>query len=128
VSSHVVYHAHDGRGRLLYVGMTGDLPGRLAQHAEHADWWGELTDLRLERFPDRASAAEAELRAIAAARPWHNRKGAGSVYPRGDRWVAQVELPRVNGRRRYRRAIRATRLQALAALPELHETRAREAS
>ncbi|MGH9184295.1 MAG: tyrosine-type recombinase/integrase [Acidimicrobiales bacterium] len=48
-------------------------------------------------------------------------RGEGSLYRRGDgRWVAQVELERApNGRRRYTRAVRATKTEALAALRAL---------
>ncbi|MGH9192253.1 MAG: tyrosine-type recombinase/integrase [Acidimicrobiales bacterium] len=49
-------------------------------------------------------------------------KGEGSVYRRGDgRWVAQVEAGRTPaGRRRYSRAVRRTKAEALAALKTLH--------
>lgn len=47
-------------------------------------------------------------------------KGEGSVYRSGDRWVAQVEAGRApNGRRRYARASRRTKTEALDALRQL---------
>lgn len=48
-------------------------------------------------------------------------KGEGSVYQRADgRWCAQIEAGRApSGRRRYARAVRATKPEALAALRQL---------
>jgi integrase len=47
-------------------------------------------------------------------------KGEGSVYKSGGRWVAQVEAGRTStGRRRYARATRRTKPEAIAALRDL---------
>lgn len=48
-------------------------------------------------------------------------QGEGSIYQRGDgRWVAQVEAGRLaNGRRRYARATRGTKAEAVTALRDL---------
>lgn len=49
-------------------------------------------------------------------------QGEGSIYQRADgRWVAQVEAGRLtNGRRRYARATRGTKAEAVKALRDLH--------
>jgi integrase len=49
-------------------------------------------------------------------------KGEGSIYRRGDgRWVAQIVAGRMpNGRQRYRRAVRSSQREALAAMRDLH--------
>jgi hypothetical protein len=71
---HVVYRMLDAEGRLLYVGMTGNLGRRLSDHAEKA-FFLAVTTITLERFPTAAEAALAEQEAIGAEHPLFNHVG-----------------------------------------------------
>jgi predicted GIY-YIG superfamily endonuclease len=71
---HALYRMFDPAGRLLYVGVTGDLARRLGSHVEKR-WFPLVTTISLEWFPTRAAAALAEHRAIQAERPRLNVAG-----------------------------------------------------
>jgi predicted GIY-YIG superfamily endonuclease len=71
---HVVYRMLDTQGRLLYVGMTGNLGRRLCDHAEKA-WFLGVATITLERFPTAAEAALAEDEAISTEHPLFNHVG-----------------------------------------------------
>lgn len=71
---HVVYRLFDAAGRLVYVGMTGNLGRRLADHADKA-WFLAVTSITLERFTNAAEAALAEDTAIDTENPLINQKG-----------------------------------------------------
>lgn len=78
-----LYRLFSQGGDLLYVGITGDPGRRLGQHADEKPWWPAVSTIRLEHFADRASAAEAERRAIRTELPAHNLRD----VPSGPRWV-----------------------------------------
>lgn len=65
---HAVYRMFDDRGRLLYVGVTGNPSRRIKEHSEKR-WFPLVTSIRLEWFQTRAAAVLAESRAIQAERP-----------------------------------------------------------
>lgn len=69
---HSVYWVHGRYNRLLYVGLTSDLPNRLRHHQQLSKWWHEAKTIRLEHFPDRAKARVAEYAAINRLRPLYN--------------------------------------------------------
>jgi predicted GIY-YIG superfamily endonuclease len=70
--THYVYRAHDAAGRLLYIGCTVNLPGRMNQHRRAAEWWQFVTDLTVETFPCRTAARAAEEQAIATEGAYFN--------------------------------------------------------
>lgn len=71
-----VYRAYCKHGGLLYVGITGALSRRLAQHRKHKPWWRhEVARVIAYQFPDRASARRAELAAITYDQPFYNVEG-----------------------------------------------------
>lgn len=80
---HVVYWLFDTDGVLLYIGMTHDLAGRLAQHAMTKDWWWRvdptLTATRV--YPSHDDAAEGEIAALAADEPSYNVRATRHVNP-----------------------------------------------
>lgn len=68
-----IYRCYAADGRLLYLGCSGALSGRLNYHQRLASWWAEVDDIKLQPFESAAEAWPAEYRAILAERPIHNR-------------------------------------------------------
>lgn len=66
---HFVYRMFDSSGRLLYVGMTGNLEQRLHHHSFNAPWYGRVARTTVETYPDRAAAIAAEKHAIQTEQP-----------------------------------------------------------
>lgn len=67
-----VYRWFDATGALLYVGISSNLAIRTDQHHLTKRWWPEIATCRVEWFPNRAEALEAESAAIAAENPRYN--------------------------------------------------------
>jgi hypothetical protein len=82
---HFVYFASDQTGRLLYVGVTGDIFVRVSQHAVTAPWYPDMHHLRVETYPTRADAENREAEAIATLSPAHNK-----ARPRGGRHLLRT--------------------------------------
>lgn len=72
-----VYRFFNAKGKLLYVGMTADLPARMRQHAKDKSWWGEVAKTTSEVHPTEKAAAVAEATAIVAEKPLYNIAGSG---------------------------------------------------
>lgn len=70
--NHALYRFYDVEGRLLYIGLTADLPTRLNNHRDDKPWWCEVTRVAVEHYPDRAAVIAAERRAIIAEGPRYN--------------------------------------------------------
>lgn len=70
-----LYRLFNARGRLIYIGITGNLRGRLAQHAALKPWWPGARKT-VEWHLSRESAADAEIAAIGAEHPACNVQGA----------------------------------------------------
>lgn len=66
-----VYRCFSGDGQLLYIGTTGNLGRRLAEHAQKI-WFLEACGITLEWYPDEASAQMAERRYIQIEHPKYN--------------------------------------------------------
>lgn len=75
---HAVYRMYSAAGRLLYVGMTGNLSSRLASHVEKR-WFPLVNTIRLEWFLTRSDAEAAEARAIRDEHPQINIAGLPSA-------------------------------------------------
>lgn len=71
---HALYRMYDERGRLLYIGITGDLGQRLGSHSAKR-WFPLVERITLEWKPTRAAAALAERRAISTEHPRYNQAG-----------------------------------------------------
>lgn len=69
---HWLYRIYGTEGELLYVGITRNLPARLAQHAREQSWGLEIRDVIARWYPDEASADAAETEAVRAEQPRHN--------------------------------------------------------
>lgn len=66
-----VYRCFAEDGVLLYIGTTGHLGRRLADHAQKT-WFLASAQITLKWFPDEESAAKAERRAIETEGPKYN--------------------------------------------------------
>lgn len=71
-SPSALYRFYDREDRLLYVGITGNLPSRQQQHEGSQPWWQEVARMTVEHFPTREDARAAEQAAIDAEAPLHN--------------------------------------------------------
>lgn len=67
-----LYRFYDAAGRLLYVGITADLPRRLGRHKRDRPWWADVTRVEVAHYPDRENALAAEAEAITDERPLYN--------------------------------------------------------
>lgn len=77
MTKHVVYALFDRRGDLLYVGMTGNLPARLAHHRYTKKWWPLVAESESSEAMSRADALLLERRLIWFRNPLFNRVGRG---------------------------------------------------
>lgn len=68
----VLYRLYASKDFLLYVGITGNLANRLAQHAAEKNWWPEVVRKTVVLYPSRAEAKAAETAAIHEERPVYN--------------------------------------------------------
>ena len=94
---HTVYRLYDAEGRLLYVGMTNNLPRRLEQHARKP-WWARVARTDLQQEPNRGAAMRAEAEAIRTERPAYNTLPTAPRTPREEGKIKPP--PRWAGRRR----------------------------
>lgn len=69
---HQLYRLYDNEDRLLYVGITFRVGGRLEEHRIYQPWWGQVERSTVETHPNRRAALEAERRAITEENPIHN--------------------------------------------------------
>lgn len=125
-----VYRAFDESGRLLYVGCTVNVEGRMATHAEKSPWHLFHSRLEVEEFPTRDEAAAAEVVAIATEHPRWNMRGRSDDHPDGqcyDVRAAPWLRYELNVWQRYHKAVtERSRLRA-AYIASTHTLRAIEA-
>lgn len=80
--THSLYRLFAADGSLLYIGITSDLGARWTSHNRTQPWWREVSAATLEHFDSRSAASDAEVVAIKAERPRHNRAHNGVGYSR----------------------------------------------
>ena len=73
IERYAVYRCYSDGGQLLYVGETGDLGTRLADHAKKL-WFVQVRGITLEWYADELEALKAERRAIHVEHPKHNKQ------------------------------------------------------
>lgn len=134
----VLYRFYDDAEELLYVGASADLITRMAQHSQEKPWWGDVADVKVQHFDTFDELVAAESHAIKAEKPLHNvihndvpmpwvskprrERGSGSFYQRADgMWVGRVELPSVNGKRKYKIVKSRDQADAMARFEALKE-------
>jgi predicted GIY-YIG superfamily endonuclease len=71
IERYAVYRCYTDQGQLLYVGETGDLGKRLADHAKKL-WFVQVRGITLEWYADELEALKAERRAIHVEHPKYN--------------------------------------------------------
>ena len=98
---HVLYRFFDATDRLLYIGITVGIRGRLAKHEVEKHWYGEIARISVEHFPTRDAVLAAEKAAIQAERPLHNvqHNGQRQALSSGSRRVSGVREWTFQGRR-----------------------------
>jgi predicted GIY-YIG superfamily endonuclease len=69
---HVLYRMYDAARRLLYVGITMNVPARMADHRGEKPWWSEISTIELQHFTTRKEVELAEKKAIRTERPAFN--------------------------------------------------------
>lgn len=67
-----LYRFRDRDARLLYVGITGHLGRRIAQHEREKDWWEDVAAATVEHYATRDEALAAERIAIETEGPLYN--------------------------------------------------------
>lgn len=70
-----VYRFYDEDWRLLYVGISKQIPMRLRSHNSEKPWWTDACTLTLEHYPTRHEALAAEAAAIVTENPVYNIAG-----------------------------------------------------
>jgi predicted GIY-YIG superfamily endonuclease len=71
MSTNYLYRHFDSEGKLLYIGISLNALTRLSQHKK-SKWIEDIANVKLEKFPDRQSAMDAEKNAIKKEHPLHN--------------------------------------------------------
>lgn len=67
-----VYRMFDENDELLYVGITANLPGRLAQHRAEKPWWTLVARIELRHLDSRREALDSERYLIVTEKPLWN--------------------------------------------------------
>lgn len=67
-----LYRHFNKDGILLYIGISLSAIQRLAQHEATSPWFEQISDVKIESYPDRESALDAERRAIENETPLYN--------------------------------------------------------
>lgn len=68
----ILYRWWDADGNLLYIGKSVSLMARIGSHKRRSSFFDRASVMTIERYPDEASLAAAEVQAIRAERPPHN--------------------------------------------------------
>ena len=71
-----LYRFYDAEGRLLYIGRSVQVLGRLESHKYTKDWWPTVARMDIEKVSAK-QASDAELSAIARECPLYNVAGSG---------------------------------------------------
>ena len=67
-----LYRHYDKYGQLLYIGISLNVVNRLISHKRYSEWFVDIANITMEKFPTRNEAIIAEQLAIARERPKHN--------------------------------------------------------
>lgn len=67
-----LYRHFDAEGTLLYVGISLRPLTRTKEHVTLSGWADQIVNVRIEYFPTRKEAQEAEARAVLDENPVHN--------------------------------------------------------
>lgn len=70
-----LYRYFDADDRLLYVGVSTNWIARDLQHKASKDWYHQIVSSKIAKYDTREAALTAEMEAIVAEAPLHNRLG-----------------------------------------------------
>lgn len=73
MSSYVLYRAFDANEKLLYVGQSTSVIGRLKEHIKSSEWSGFVDNITLQRFTNERQLFRAEMKAIQEEKPMYNK-------------------------------------------------------
>jgi predicted GIY-YIG superfamily endonuclease len=85
-----VYRFYDWSNRLLYVGVSDNLPRRLIEHEADKEWWWEVAWVKVEHWNSREEALAVEAIAIRTEKPRYNRTK-GGVQQHGKASMRQAQ-------------------------------------
>lgn len=68
-----VYRVYDGRGILLYVGISENLGRRIGEHVTQSEWGGKARRVEWDEYLSRDVAEEVEADQIQALKPLYNK-------------------------------------------------------
>lgn len=74
-ATHHVYRCYDVEGRLIYVGSTANLFGRLEQHRASSWWAGQVVQVTAKVYPNGIVGRAVERKAIRDEQPRWNKSG-----------------------------------------------------
>lgn len=94
-----LYRHFDAGGCLLYVGVSENLARRDVEHRSTKAWFDKIARTETAWFPSRKDALAAEIAAIAADRPAHNRinRRSALTFVTPDRGIALKDWLSRNG-------------------------------
>lgn len=69
---HILYRHFAVDNKLLYVGITNNIHGRISQHKLVSKWFLDITNITLQHFPSRSLLIKAEIEAIKTENPEYN--------------------------------------------------------
>ena len=78
MTAYYVYRVYDGDRRLIYVGQTRHLMGRLSAHQATSWWAPQAAKVKAQVVTGQSEARLAELEAIRSEKPRWNMQGRGS--------------------------------------------------
>lgn len=73
IKTHSVYRIYDSDNQLLYVGMSGRVLGRIADHHTTKDWFKDVSRIDIQWHSSKKEATAAEAYAIKSEKPLYNR-------------------------------------------------------
>ena len=68
-----LYRHYNDKGILLYVGIADDHHIRFQSHLKFSEWKDRISSVKIEKYPTRKAAADAEIVAIKSEHPLYNR-------------------------------------------------------
>jgi predicted GIY-YIG superfamily endonuclease len=72
-----LYRLYSDSDQLLYIGITRSPEWRWYKHASHSPWWPQVQRREIAWHDSRPEARAAEIEAIGAERPIHNKYDKG---------------------------------------------------
>lgn len=85
----MIYRCYSADGHLLYIGSCRSWPSRRALHEKQTAWWPQVDRVEQEHYLNLGAAKQAEIAAIGAEAPLHNKQH----NVRRFRWEKRTYVP-----------------------------------